>query len=86
MTIDYTIQSRRRLAPSDLAGLPESELLISAYNESDRVGQVFADVPARAKHWLVHPEYGFSTPPSPSAIGGDVFLSTARNEAQFLRE
>lgn len=37
------------------------DLLLSGYNTSDRVLQLFAECPATSKVWLVHPEYGFSS-------------------------
>jgi hypothetical protein len=59
--IDYTIQYRRRFSPEGLSDIePKWDLLLSAYNESERVRQVFTQLPATAKRWFVQAEYNFS--------------------------
>lgn len=59
--IDYTIQYRRRYSPPDLEGIaPKWDLLLSAYNESERVRNVFNRLPALKKRWFVQAEYDYS--------------------------
>lgn len=41
------------------ASVGKYDLFISAYNESSRVQQVFDNIDANTKHWLILPEYEF---------------------------
>lgn len=58
--MDYSLFYRRDIDVSRIAvELPQHDVLISAYNTSDRVRDVFSSVPATRKLWLMHPEYCF---------------------------
>lgn len=53
--IDYSIfYYRNYSSPSDL---DEFDIFISAYNSSERVQNVFSNINASKKLWLIHPEY-----------------------------
>lgn len=58
--MDYSLFYRRDIDISRIAvELPKYDVLISAYNTSDRVRDVFSAVQAKQKFWLMHPEYCF---------------------------
>ena len=58
--IDYSVLYRRSVTGDQLPALRKADLLISAFNLSERVGKVFADCPADRKHWIIQPEYAFA--------------------------
>lgn len=59
--MDYTLFFRRAVAPDRLAKeLERFNIFVSAFNSSDRVRNVFRDVRADRKLWLVHPEYQYA--------------------------
>lgn len=72
-------KSRRR---GDAQFGVEWDVLISAYNASDRVSLVSRHVNARQLFWLLLPEYGFSRSEYPR--NGMVYADPAENEAAFL--
>lgn len=82
MTVDYSVFARSELPPEALQGV-QYDLLISAYNSSERVNQVFQSVQARTKHWLLHSEYDYE--PTEYPDGGEVFDHLPRDEASFWR-
>lgn len=58
--IDYgSFFSRAMDSDGFSSSLDEFDVFVSAYNASDRVRTVFANIQARRKIWLVHPEYKF---------------------------
>ena len=65
--MDYSIFYRRAINVSRIdKELELFDMLISAYNSSERVGRVFSDVRARRKIWLIHPEYLYTQLEAPS--------------------
>lgn len=60
------------------------DILISAFNASERVKSVFTKVPASEKHWLVFPEYEFDSSELP--VEGILFQSAERQESEFIQE
>ncbi|ELY1690133.1 hypothetical protein SLZ27_005795 [Pseudomonas aeruginosa] len=59
--MDYSIFYKRPIKVDRLSHeLPVFDLFISAYNSSDRVNQVFQQVCANKKIWLIHPEYQYT--------------------------
>lgn len=57
---------------------------ISAYNESDRVRNVFREVSAGKKHWLLFPEYGaWDTPPN---AGDESFACADTTEDEVISD
>lgn len=78
---DYTICYKTTLKPE--GGWSEKwDLMLSAYNDSDRVKTVFSLAPASEKHWLIHPEYNYHPSGYPST--GRVFAPGPGDEAEFL--
>jgi hypothetical protein len=76
---DYTIFYKGKIAPQE--AWPEKwDLLLSAYNDSERVQMVFKHAPATEKHWLIHPEYGYTPSEYPP---GCVFVPPLGDEAEF---
>jgi len=67
--IDYSIFYRRTVCVERMScELPQFDIFVSAYNSSGRVRQVFADIRARQKYWLIHPEYYYSTVEEPTGF------------------
>ena len=59
--VDYSIFYRRPVAVNRIGReLRSFDILISAFNDSDRVRSVFSDVRASRKFWLIQPEYGYT--------------------------
>src|SRR5688572_21210455 len=78
---DYTLFYKASLDPNAAWGAEQWDLLISAFNGSQRVQTVFDKVSAREKHWLISPEYRYNESEYPA---GKVFAPSATNEAEFL--
>ncbi|HWV32429.1 MAG TPA: hypothetical protein VN038_22360 [Dyadobacter sp.] len=59
--VDYSIYYRRAIDVNRIKyETPKFDIFVSAYNSSDRVRTVFAEVPAARKVWLLHPEYAYA--------------------------
>ena len=82
--IEYGLLRRDVIKPTHLKTLQPWDLLISAYNQSERVIAAFDEIPAVIKHWIIHPEYDFSAASIPT--NGFVHHATARDEADFWHE
>src|SRR5260221_14108724 len=81
--IDYTIFYKSELP----VGGPwppgnEWDLLLSAYTDAERVRQLYDRVRASEKHWLVFPEYAYS---SADDLPAGAFQHPVRNEADFIQ-
>ena len=85
MTIDFTIFYKEKREPLDgWCSELGWDLFISAFNTTQRVRQVFDQVNAAEKRWLVHHEYGFSPAELPSS--GPVFAPrTALREDEYIQ-
>lgn len=79
--IDYTVFYKEKL-PLDDVWEPRWDLLISSYNLSDRVLDVFSRANADEKRWLVLPDYDFDTDELPPRE--NVHLADTRNEADYI--
>ncbi len=80
--LDYSIFYRRSIDVRRIEKeLPTFDIFVSAFNSSERVGSVFADVPARKKIWLIHPEYRY-TPMEEPPTGGKVHPSSSDEVVQ----
>ena len=58
---EYFAFERIEVSPCQVETTGHWDLLISAYDESDRVRIPFERVSAERKHWIVHEEYSFSS-------------------------
>ncbi|MEF9964510.1 MAG: hypothetical protein RR779_09085 [Comamonas sp.] len=59
--LDYSIFYRRPIRVDRISSeLNKFDIFVSAFNSSDRINCVFADVRADRKVWLIHPEYQYS--------------------------
>ena len=76
----YQLMARTELAVKDLASL-EFDMLISAFDATDRVRMVFSEVRAARKHWLIHHEYRFRDDELPST--GEVYQPGPGDETEF---
>ena len=75
---------RSRFGPEDLQTIPfKFDLLISAYNESQRVLNVFDRVPASERIWAVHPEYDYTTHELPP--DDRIVTPASERETTFVR-
>ena len=79
---DYTHFYRREL-PINKRWPDSWDIVISAFNNSERVTRVFEMMNATEKHWIVHTEYGYAE--SELSIRNP-FRSEAENEAEFILE
>jgi hypothetical protein len=79
--MDYSLLHRREYSPGSLDELPEWDLLLSAFNSSERVQSVFEAARSTQKDWLIHSEYGFSDDELPAT--GRVIAPPNRDEAEF---
>ena len=78
---DYYAFERLEHRPSELAAAGPWDVLLSAYDESERVTTPFRDLPAHHKQWLIHEEYGFSTADWPA---GAIELTASFDPADIL--
>ncbi len=82
---DYTIFYKEVLFDKDSNdSCGDYDLLISAYNGSDRVIEPFHLVNAKEKHWLVLPQYDEEAPASSPNI--EVFTSDIIDEVEYFKE
>lgn len=58
--MDYTIFYKEQIADNDLANHSKWDLYISAYNQNNRIRQIFSLSNAIEKHWLIFPEFDFN--------------------------
>ena len=79
-SIDYSLFEREETSLDDLAS-EEYDVFISSYNSSLRVTNVFDEIVAASKHWLVHPEYEFSADEVPTT--GECFFGVDESEIDF---
>jgi len=62
--MDYSIlykQKHENVTANSISATLQYDLLISAFNESDRVKQIFHHANAANKHWLIFPEYQYES-------------------------
>ena len=79
--MDYGFFRREVIASSsDWSKLPEFDVLLSAYNLSERVRHVYDRVRAKKKIWLVHNEYGLDSDSLPKE---ECFAPDAPDESSF---
>jgi hypothetical protein len=83
--IDYTIFYKKKYKPDDDWQSENNwDLLISAYNSSERVQKIFEEANAREKHWLMLPDYDYKENEFP--LSGKVFAPALTHEADFIQE
>jgi hypothetical protein len=80
--LDYTVLYKDELPVSDDWPLDARwDIFISAFTAAERVKRIFEKARGGAKHWLVFPEYGFTSEECPP----DVFAVDIRDEAEYIR-
>ncbi|MEZ5140670.1 MAG: hypothetical protein R2711_18410 [Acidimicrobiales bacterium] len=82
--IEYGLLRRTAFKPGKLRGAGTWDVVISAFNQSQRVREPFDELVSTEKHWIVHPEYDFGEADLPT--NGYLHRSTARDEAEFWYE
>jgi hypothetical protein len=81
VAFSYLIDAKRPLL-TELTKEPAWDLFISAYNDSQRVRQIFADVPADRKVWWLIPEYDYKD--EEVFASAEVIRSRELNEAELI--
>lgn len=79
MDVDYTIFYKTKF--NNLKSFAEAyrwNLFISAYNDSERVKQVFKKVNCDNKHWLILPDYCYASEEYPT--NGEIFAYPLKQE------
>lgn len=83
--IDYTIFYKTKYKPGDeWQEDTRWDLLISAYNDSERVREIFEKANADEKHWLILHDYAYEETEYPQS--GKVFAPKDKHEAGFIQE
>jgi hypothetical protein len=80
---DYSIFYKNELPVEKPWDGMEWDLFISAYNTSERVQKVFDKANAKAKHWLIQPDYEIEESDYPSS--GEKFSYSMHDESEFIR-
>jgi hypothetical protein len=88
MNLDYTIFYKKKFEHiNELENAVNYDLLISAYNDSERVRAVFEKTSASEKHWLILPEYGYEQIEYPNAGHSKVFpFGSGLSEGEVIRK
>lgn len=82
---DYTIFYKTKYKPDeDWQNENRWDLLISAFNSSERVQKIFEEANSNEKHWLILPDYDYKEDEHP--VSGQVFAPKANHEADFIQE
>ncbi|MFQ3247371.1 MAG: hypothetical protein ACI9SP_004026 [Arenicella sp.] len=81
--MDYTIFYKEELVEADISK-QGWDVFISAYNISDRVGNVFRAVSANNKYWLIQKDYDFEEAELPN--DGIRIYPDTYSEAKFAKE
>jgi hypothetical protein len=80
--IDYTVLYKDEL-PVD-ANWPSAvkwDIFVSGYTAAERVRSVYDKAPAAEKHWLIFPEYGFTSDECPPGA----FTLPTHDEAEYVK-
>src|SRR4051794_27146012 len=76
---DYAVSYKRGWRAEEKWPDLKWDLLLSAFNSSDRVREVFNLAPAGEKHWFISPEYEYAQSELPK--GGHCFVPDTTDEA-----
>lgn len=83
--MDYTIFYKSNpVSEDEISSLGSWDLLISAFNQTDRVNKVFDKVQAKEKIWIVHSEYAFNEDEMPQ--NAKIFNKKTCSESEFVIE
>ncbi|MFQ3253298.1 MAG: hypothetical protein ACI9U6_001592 [Loktanella salsilacus] len=81
--LSYLVDCKERI--DDFGKMENFDIFISAFNDSERVKHVFANVCASEKFWWILPEYGYSAEDLKSIGKLEKFLNgLAENEADLV--
>lgn len=86
--MDYTIFYKHKFDNHTDIGTRDYDLIISAYNQSERVNTVFSSANATEKHWLIFPEYDFKEIEYPALKGSEYSFAFPADgdEASVIRD
>lgn len=83
--IDYTVYYKSKYRPDEnWTANHQWDLLISAFNQSERVQRIFEDANALEKHWWILPDYDYQPDEYPKI--GACFNPSSQHEAEFVQE
>lgn len=90
-TIDYSIFYKKKYSSvNDFKNDNSFDLLISAYNDSERVRKVFSESNALEKHWLVFQEYKYDKSHLPGGGPNTLIIDFAdyaiKSEGEIIRQ
>ncbi|MEQ8908710.1 MAG: hypothetical protein RIC95_05930 [Vicingaceae bacterium] len=86
--MDYTIFYKKKYENHLDISDRDYDLFISAYNKSERVNEVYKNISANEKHWIVLPEYNFTDVEFPAVDDGELLFiyTNIGDEASVVRE
>jgi hypothetical protein len=88
--IDYSLfykKSYRVKANSKFPMEDSWDIFISSYNHNDKIKEVFDNISAKEKYWLIQPEYGFLAGELPPLAGcKERIISEASDESRIISE
>lgn len=82
MIVDLRYLARKKYCLDLRRGKSRWDIYISAYNDSQRVKQIFRGVSATEKHWLMLPEYRYA--PHEYPTDGTTHVYTSTHEADVI--
>ena len=82
--LDYTIFYKRSWDPDKWPSVEKWDVLLSTFNNSDRVSDVFNRANATEKHWLACPEFSYRDEELPTS--GRCFRMTSDFEADVIAQ
>ncbi|MFT4100452.1 MAG: hypothetical protein QM674_05305 [Burkholderiaceae bacterium] len=82
MKLEYLANRKSVLDFSD-KGIQSWDIFISAFNDSQRVQSVFSSFPAKAKRWVVLPEYNYSSA-EVTSLHDPIIFGDGANEADII--
>ena len=80
--IEYLMYRKERCSVQDLSSRQPWDVFVSAYNDSDRVRQLFDATPAIRKRWLMASEYGYEESDAP--VGAEIAWLSEVDEAAAI--
>jgi hypothetical protein len=63
------------------------DTFISSYNQNEKINEVFKNISAKEKYWLIQPEYGFSPGELPPLVGcKELIIPKESDESVIISE
>src|SRR5690606_23352273 len=85
-SFDFSLLYKTKFPTLDkLASERTYDVFISAYNDSERVQQVFDRLNATEKYWLILPQYGYTPIELASVNGSKIEFNSKNSESELIR-